>query len=380
MAARDERGKVVLDEVEITSNSPEPRTKRWGFVSALPSEYLIVYRGGKLRERVSRQGGRCWKWPSDTVAVVPTTLKEVLFRANQITVDNVDVQLRGMVLYRVSDPRTIYRLINFTNREHAEAKLGRIIADTCRSNAKWLVANMTVDQCRRRRKEEIASALKDEVARVVGAGEASGWGIEIVTVDIQDIYIQDDELFSSLQAKFKAEQEGEASLARLAAREQVTRQELAVERTLAEERHRLELDKVRLAAEIERYHVEQSGAIELDRTRRESERETLAADGRRDRARIDAEAKTITSRQEIEALEGRVKAESAAAPASLDRLFITEALPAVARALAVSARDMRFSVMQTAGTASSESTPFGFLLGQVMELLDQRTRRPEGAS
>jgi hypothetical protein len=41
---------------------------------------------------------------------------------------------------------------------------------------------------------------------------------------------------------------------------------------------------------------------------------------------------------------------------------------------------MRFSVMQTAGTASSEATPFGFLLGQVMELLDQRTRRPGGGS
>src|SRR6185436_7155938 len=106
MPARDERGKVVLDEFEIATNTPEREPKRWGYVSALPSEYLIVYRGGKLRERVSRQGGRCWKWPSDTVAIVPTTLKQVLFRANQITVDNVDVQLRGMVLYRVSDPLT----------------------------------------------------------------------------------------------------------------------------------------------------------------------------------------------------------------------------------------------------------------------------------
>jgi regulator of protease activity HflC (stomatin/prohibitin superfamily) len=361
----------------MASNTPEPRAKRWGFVSALPSEYLVVYRGGKLRERVSRQGGRCWKWPSDTVAIVPTTLKEVLFRANQITVDNVDVQLRGMVLYRISDPLTIYRLINFTNREQAEAKLGRIIADTCRSNAKWLVANMSVEQCLRRRKEEIAAALTAEVARVVGSGESGGWGIEIVTVDIQDIYIQDSELFSNLQARFKAEREGEAALARLAAREQITRSELTVERTLAEERHRLDLDKARLAAELERLRVEQNGAIEHDRTRRENEREGLAAEGRRDRACVDAEARTVVDRQALEALEGRVKAENAAAPASLERLFITEALPAVARALAESASDMRFNVMHTAGPGSSDATPFGFLLGQIVELLDQKVRRTE---
>jgi hypothetical protein len=58
------------------------------------------------------------------------------------------------------------------------------------------------------------------------------------------------------------------------------------------------------------------------------------------------------------------------------RLFITEALPALASAQATSARDMRFSVMHTGDSRGGGATPLGFLLGQLMDLIDQRVRRP----
>ncbi len=389
---RDGTEKVMLDDIEVASNTPEgrERMKRWGVISALPSEFLVVYRRGKLRGSVGGQGGRCFKWPGDTVAIVPTTLKEVLFKANQITVDNVDVQLRGMVLYRICDPLRIYRLINFTHRQQAEAKLGRIIADTCRSHAKWLVANMTVEQCMRRRKEEIAAALKTEVAHVVGAGDPAGWGVEIVTVDIQDIYVQDDDLFASLQAKFKADREGEAELARIRVREDIKRKEISAERELETERQRLTLEKARLAAEVElaaldhlrhqeeekftldRFRVEQNGEIVLDRVRRTNENERVAAEGRRERVLIESEAKRIACEQETTALRERLAAENSAGSASLERLFISDVLPKVSEAVAASAANMRFSVYQTTSEQAPGATPFGFLLAQLLEILDER--------
>jgi flotillin len=389
--------KVVLDEVELASNTPEgrERRKRWGFVSALPSEYLIVYRRGQLREKVSGQGARCFKWPNDTVAIVPTTLKEVLFR--------------------ILDPLRIYRLVNFTNREQAESKLGRIIADTCRSTAKWLVANMTVEQCMRRRKEEIAAALRGEVARVVGSGDPAGWGVEIVTVDIQDIYIQDDQLFSAMQARFKAETEGAAAMARTTANQQVRNHAIGVERDLAEREQQLALEKARLKAEVDleqsrrtaevererarlaaeneqaglgqmkqteaekfgldRFRVEENAGIALERVGAENTRESLAAEGRLARARIDAQAAETASRQEAEALARRLAAESAASPASIERLFMTQALPELAKTFAEAAHGMRFSVLQSAGEGSANATPMGFLLSQLLELLDQRLGR-----
>jgi hypothetical protein len=130
------------------------KLKSWGIISAKPSEYLVHFRNGKLRERSSGQGASCFKWPSDTVAVIPTTLKEVMFEASQITSDNVDVKIRGMGIYRIAEPRRTFRLFNFTFRERAEQKLAFAIADMCRSTAKWLVSNMSVEECIRKRKEE----------------------------------------------------------------------------------------------------------------------------------------------------------------------------------------------------------------------------------
>lgn len=56
--------KLRLEEdVEVTSSSPDdPRLKkRWGYIAALPSEYLIHFRRGKLNEKTSGQGGSCFK-------------------------------------------------------------------------------------------------------------------------------------------------------------------------------------------------------------------------------------------------------------------------------------------------------------------------------
>ncbi len=261
--------KVFLNnDFELTSNSAEgdpSRMKRFGFISAKPSEFLIVYRNGRLRTSITGQGGRCFKWPSDTVAIIPTTLKEVVFQANQITIDNVDVRLRGMVLYRISDPLRIYPLVNFSYRQKAEAKLARMIADMCRSTAKWLVANMGVEECVRRRKEEIAQSLKAEVASVVSSEGPEGWGVEIVTIDIQDIYIQDDELFASMQEKFKAERSQEAQLARLRSRQEVEKQEIFANLQLEKDRHDLEIRKAQLEAERVLARIDLQGRTNADR-------------------------------------------------------------------------------------------------------------------
>ena len=63
------------------------KMKRWGFVTAKPSEYLIHMRRGRIRRRTSGQGASCWKWPWDSVAVIPTTINRLQFTADQVTLD-----------------------------------------------------------------------------------------------------------------------------------------------------------------------------------------------------------------------------------------------------------------------------------------------------
>ena len=240
--------KVTLEkDIEVTTSSPDdPRLKkRWGQVAAFPSEYLIHFRRGRLSEKTSGQGARCFKWWNDTTFIIPTSLKEIIFEANQLTRDNVDVRIRGMAVYRISDPMKIYKLINFSHRQSAEEKLARMIGDMCRSTSKWLVANMNVDECIRKRKEDIADALKQEVSNVVSDSQ-SGWGVEIVTIDIQDVFIQDEEIFDAMQMLFKTEKIRESKLAQMETERNLEMRRLEQEREIAENRKTTELDKTRI--------------------------------------------------------------------------------------------------------------------------------------
>ncbi len=372
---------LTLDGTELTSNTPSEPGKRWGWVSARPSEFLVVYRRGRLAQRLCGQGGRFFKWPSDSYVLIPTTLKEVVFQANQITRDHVDVKLRGMVVYRIATPLVIYPLINFADRANAEAKLARMIADICRSTVKWLVANMTLSECIQRRKEEIAGALRTEISAIATAT----WGVEVVTVDVQDVFIQDDGVFRAMQATFKAEKDREAKLAQQQAERAIEESRLAHERSLEKDRQDLALEKAQRAGDLElarlaheqrrsdeqfkldTRRVEQAREIALFKARQAEEQSRIAGETTRLAAQLAAEAAQFTHDEEAAALRARLAAESGAGRASLERLFIQQALPQVAVALAKGLENARLHLYQSDGKPGAGFLPVA--MGQVMELL-----------
>ncbi len=69
------------------------KLKRWGFVTAKPSEYLVFVNSGRIDLRKSGQGQRVWKWPWSSVAIVPTSLQQIDFVADQITRERVGVSV-----------------------------------------------------------------------------------------------------------------------------------------------------------------------------------------------------------------------------------------------------------------------------------------------
>src|SRR5437764_1242329 len=86
--------------------------KRWGFVSARPSEYLVVTRDGRADPHRSGQGARVFKWPWLEVALVPTTLQRIEFTADQITREKVGVEVSGIAVFRIAEPLLAYRVIS----------------------------------------------------------------------------------------------------------------------------------------------------------------------------------------------------------------------------------------------------------------------------
>ncbi|HEX7703062.1 MAG TPA: SPFH domain-containing protein, partial [Kofleriaceae bacterium] len=158
--------------------------KRWGYVGAQPSEYLVCTRRGVVDRKRSGQGMRIFKWPWDSVAIVPTTLQRIEFVADQITRERIGVGVAGIAVFRIAAPMLAFRVVDFMQTD-ATDRLGATMREMFIGAARRLIANLTLEDCLTRRKEAIAGFLMDEIAPIVGGEGApddtttKGWGVVI---------------------------------------------------------------------------------------------------------------------------------------------------------------------------------------------------------
>ncbi len=249
------------------AEDPE-KTKKWGWISARPSEFLVHMRRGKLMPS-SGQGASCFKWPGDSVAIVPTTIQKLRFTADQVTSEKVGVEVTGLAVYRIAEPMIAFRMLNFSFPERAQEKLEEMLVEMFVGAARRLVANLTVEECLVRRKEGIAQELMREIAPVVsGAGRLEddtdkGWGVVIDTIEIQDVRVLSAAVFSNMQARFRQAQEQKA-------REASLETERAIKQVEAEASRTIELTKLNAEVEIKTRRQESSERARLSEISSES--------------------------------------------------------------------------------------------------------------
>ncbi|TQF14068.1 SPFH domain-containing protein [Myxococcus llanfairpwllgwyngyllgogerychwyrndrobwllllantysiliogogogochensis] len=230
------------------AEDPE-KVKRWGLITARPSEFLVHMRRGLVRE-VSGQGASCFKLPGDSVAIVPTSIQRLQFTADQVTSEKVGVQVTGLAVYRIADPLVAFRMLNFSFPERAQEKLAELLREMFVGAARRLVANLSIEECLSRRKEGIAAELMREIGPVLaGRGRLedsvdAGWGVLLDTIEIQDVRVLSSTVFENMQARFRREQERQAREAELAKERFVHREETEAERQLNLQRLEAE-DEVR---------------------------------------------------------------------------------------------------------------------------------------
>ncbi len=212
------------------------KLKRWGYIGAQPSEYLVCTHRGHVDRKRSGQGMRVFKWPWLSISIVPTTLQRIEFTADQITRERVGVTVSGIAVYRIAEPLLAFRVLNFTFGEAASEKLASTLREMFIGSARRLIANLTLDECLSRRKESIAGFLMDEIAPVVGGRGATddttdqGWGVVIDTIEIQQVQIQSAQVFAHLQAPYRAEIAARAELADLERQRQLAERRAETER------------------------------------------------------------------------------------------------------------------------------------------------------
>lgn len=329
------------------------KLKRWGFVGTRPSEYLVCTRGGEVAHARSGQGMRIFKWPWDSVSLVPTTLQRVEFTADQVTRERVGVEVSGIAVYRIAEPLLAFRVLDFSTGDAACVKLAETIREMFIGSARRLIANLSLDDCLTRRKEAIAGYLLDEIRPIVG-GEGSphdtttkGWGVVIDTIEIQSVKIQSEQVFAHLQAPYRAEIAARAQLADLERQRQIARVE--TDRALhqiqiAEERRRAQAAAEIAALEAERGRIEAASAqaaleIEHDRlhklARQAAELEVAKnqADVSIELRRRDAEAKEFENQLDAAHQRRMAELEQMLAQSRAMHSLVTQGLPQIAQAL-----------------------------------------------
>jgi hypothetical protein len=371
------------------------KLKRWGWVSAKPSEYLVCTRNGQIDRKRSGQGARVFKWPWRSIAIVPTTLQRIEFRADQITREHVGVEISGIAVFRIADPLLAFRVLNFTFPEAATEKLAETLREMFVGSARRLIANLSLDECLTRRKETIAGFLMDEIAPVVG-GEGSpddtttkGWGVVIDTIEIQQVRIQSTQVFAHLQAPFRAEIAARAELADLARARQVAEQraeqvrrndELERERALraiaiAEEQRRTKASADVAAMEAERARtrvaqtaaladLEHQAAVKLRDQDAEHERSRKQADLALEMRRREAEARDSENQLDV-AHQRRVAEIEELVSSVRTQHQLVIALPEIAKALQARYGDVTYTQIGGDGAGS----PLGSVPAALAQLL-----------
>ncbi|MBZ5714196.1 SPFH domain-containing protein [Nannocystis pusilla] len=288
------------------------KMKRWGFITAKPSEYLIHVRRGRIRRASTGQGASCFKWPWDSVAVIPTTINRLQFTADQVTLEKVGVQITGLAVYRIAEPELTFRMLNFSYSERAQEKLGEILTEMFVGATRRLVANLRVEDAMTRRKESIARELMAELVPIVeGRGRtddttATGWGVVIDTVEIQNVQILSDTVFQDMQARFRAELALRARMAEMESAREIATLEATSSRQIEEARIASETATRELKAQAESRTMQ----IELAEAAKRDEIEARAAEEQRvrDQMRLFAELKGSTELAEERAAREQARA------------------------------------------------------------------------
>src|SRR5262245_43203520 len=93
-----------------------------GYFKGQPTEYVIRYSGGRVREEGQGLTFVYFK-PSTTIVAVPTGSVDVGFVFHEQTGNFQSVAIQGQFTYRVADPRQAAQILNFAVEPHQRTYL-----------------------------------------------------------------------------------------------------------------------------------------------------------------------------------------------------------------------------------------------------------------
>lgn len=220
--------------------------KRFGYVRPRPSDFVLRIDKGQIVSQERGLGFFCFPW--NQYCIIPSEVSTISFSADQITKENQGIQVDGFAVWKITHPEKTYLHFDFDVRERAFQTINMYLTESVMSAIRHQVASMSIDDVLRKR-GTIILQLKEELAYIAGQ-----WGLEIETIEIKNVLIMSEQLFSNMQAPHRNAVRLESEIS-----------ELEVEQEIAEKRLEQQ-DKIALREqEFKRRELERTSDMEARR-------------------------------------------------------------------------------------------------------------------
>ena len=243
------------------------------FIKVQPTTYLLQYRGGKIvREGLGLSF--FYYGPTTSLVAVPVASTDTPFIFQETTADFQAVTIQGQVTYRISEPKRLAALLNYTlekdgdtyvseDPEKLPERVIHVINVIARAELQKLPLREAI-----RASDTLVQAVK---ARLVAAEEITSLGLEVLGLSILAIK-PTPETARALEAETREQLFREADEAVYARRNSAVEQERAIKENelnteIAVENKKRQIRETQMEAERtvqEKKHLVQKEALEAN--------------------------------------------------------------------------------------------------------------------
>lgn len=225
------------------------------YLKAAPTTYVLHYKSGQVK----REGAGLsflYYQPTSTVVMVPAATADVPFAWTEVTADFQEVTIQGQLTYRVTEPRRLAKLLDFSVDPSGRycsddpAKLDERLVHATHMLARGVIGRLTL-----REALAAAEALVREVGQALQVAESvTMLGVEPLGLSIVSIR-PTPEMARALEAEARERLQREADESIYARRNAAVEQERIIKESellteLAVEQKRREIRERKMAADI----------------------------------------------------------------------------------------------------------------------------------
>jgi hypothetical protein len=274
------------------------------FIKVQPTTYLLQYRGGKI---VREGTGLSFFYysPTTSLVTVPVGSTDTPFIFQETTGDFQAVTIQGQVTYRVSDPKRLAALLNYTlgrdgetyvsdDPEKLPERVIHVINVLARAELQKLPLREAI-----RASDSLVQAVKSGLA---GSDEITSLGLEVLGLSILAIK-PTPETARALEAETREKLFREADEAVYARRNSAVEQERAIKENelnteIAVENKKRQIRETQMEAERavqEKKHLVEKEALEADIGMEDRRKNLVALTSENARAEADARAYGVST-------------------------------------------------------------------------------------